>query len=384
MADWVGFRQSLEDSAMFPSTCLRHALNSCSSGADRAPGSAAPPRLGRLLALFGLLAFAPAASTAEVAWGLAHYLPERHFFAAQWLPEWVQSIEAASEGRISITIHPNNELLRLGDIAPGVREGRVEMGFGPAPDSAALAVLGLPFVADSAAHGTRIAMTLLQAGHLDEDLAGLHVALLQTNAPSLIHSRARAVRVPADLQGMRMRGATPGIRELLGALGAIPVEGFLAPQVYAALRDGHVDGTVFPYEAMGVFRLAEQLDYHTEVFLFVSALGLFINADALAALPEDLRLIVQRHSGLDIALSAARAWDDEEARGRALARIEGNQVLIPEAGELAAWREAAGAYTQARLAALGDRSDDPQQLHALVLTLAEASSSPDTGHQKQQ
>ena len=338
-----------------------------------------PPGLRHFLALCALVISPTMASAAEFEWGLAHYLPERHFFAARWLPQWIESLESASEGRLKITLHPNNELLRLGDIAPGVRDGRVEIGFGPAPDSVALSVLGLPFIANSAVHGTRIALQLLEEGYLSDDLAGLHVALLQTNAPSLIHSRGRAIRVPADMQGMRMRGATPGIRALLSALGATPIEGFLAPQVYGALRDDHVDGTVFPYESMGVFRLAEQLDYHTEVFLFVSALGLFINEQALAALPEDLRQIVLDHSGPATALSAADAWDAEERAGRELALAEGNQLLLPDDGELVAWREAAGAYTHTRLQALSARSHDPEQLHAMVLTMARANRNADAG-----
>lgn len=325
----------------------------------------------RFTCLLAMLALPFTGNAEEFEWRLAHYLPENHFFAAEWLPQWAAAIESESDGRLRIVIHPNNELLRLGAIAPGVRDGLAEVGFGPAPDSAALSVLGLPFIVDSAEHGTRVAMTLLADGDLDEDLAGLHVAMLQTNAPSLIHSRGTPVQSPADMQGMRMRGATPGIRALLAALGATPIEGFLAPQVYGALRDDHVDGTVFPYEAMGVFRLAEQLDYHTEVFLFVSALGLFVSADALAALPAELQSVVRAQSGIETALSAARAWDAEEARGRQLAIAQGNTLIQPDADERKAWRTAAGRYTDERLAALAARTQDPQALRSRIEALAE-------------
>lgn len=319
-----------------------------------------------------LLPAGPAAATEPVEWRLAHYLPERHFFASGWLREWVESLEAASEGRLRIIVHPNNTLLRLNDIAPGVREGRAELGFGPAPSSPALSVLGLPFMADSAAHGTRIALRLLADSMLNDDLSGLHVALLQTNAPSLLHTRGTPVRRPEDLEGLRMRGATPDIRALLAALGATPVEGFLAPQVYGALRDGYVDGTIFPYEAMGVFRLAEQLDYHTEVFLFVSTLGLFINEEALAALPPDLRDVVLSHSGETQAMAAAQAWDDEEHRGRGLATAAGNTVLTVDGSALAAWRAAAERHTHARLAAIAAEGGDAEALRERIEALAVA------------
>jgi len=305
------------------------------------------------LVLGGLGAWAPTAKAAEFEWRLAHYLPAEHFFAAGWLDAWARTIEKDSDGRIRITTRPNNELLRLGAIAPGVRDGTVEVGFGPVPEHVVFSLVGLPFVADSAQHGARLLERLSTRGAIAAPLSGLHVVALFTNAPSVVHSKTKRVRVPRDLAGMRMRGATPNIRELLAALGATPVEGFLAPQVYGALRDGQVDGTVFPYEAMGVFRLAEQLRHHTEVPLFVSGLGLFIDADALAALPPELREIVVRHSGPQASLTAAKAWDDEETRGRALARAQGNQILEPAARELRAWRRALEPFVAARIAALG-------------------------------
>jgi TRAP-type C4-dicarboxylate transport system substrate-binding protein len=306
----------------------------------------------RLLPLL-LLLLSASPVAAAIEWRLAHYLPADHFFATGWLADWVARLERESEGRLRIVVHPNNELLRLGAIAPGVAEGKADVGFGPAPEAAALSVLGLPFMVDSAAQGTKVAMCLLEDGDLADATRGLHVVYLQTNAPSLIHTRDQPVRTPADLKGLRIRGATDGIRDLIAAIGGTPVAGFLAPQVYGALRDGDVDGTVFPYEALGVFRLGEQLDYHTEVFLFVSALGLFVNAEALAALPDDLRALVMTHSGPAVAASAAAAWDAEETRGREIAVRLGNTVIRPDEAELGLWREAAASETRARLGELG-------------------------------
>jgi len=261
------------------------------------------------------------AQAEEVTWRFAHYLQEQHFFAAGWLTDWAEELESRSGGRITVDIRANNSLLRLGDIAPGVREGKAELGFGPAPNSPMLDVLELPFMVESASHGTRVAMALHDSGQLDKDLKGLHTVHLQTNAPSLIHTKDVAVRRPADMQGLRMRGATPYIRDVLTVLGAEPVADYLAPQVYGLLRDGKADGTLWPYEAIRIFNLAEQANHHTEMYFFASVLGLFVNADALAALPPDLQKVVRDMSGLERALSAAAQWDQEEAIGRAIVLI---------------------------------------------------------------
>ncbi|MEQ8734006.1 MAG: TRAP transporter substrate-binding protein DctP [Rhodospirillaceae bacterium] len=311
------------------------------------------------------------ASAAEVQWRLAHYLQEEHFFAAGWLTDWVEELERRSDGRIKVDVHPNNSLLRLAAIAPGVRDGIAEIGFGPAPESPALELLELPFIAESAVHGTHIAMSLLaDQPSVKNDLAGLHVAVLQTNAPSLIHTKDKPVRVPADLQGLKMRGATDYIRDMLGVLGAEPVAGYLAPQVYGLLEAGTVDGTLWPYEAIRIFNLGEQANHHTEMYFFVSVLGLFINAEALNALPDDLRAVVLDMSGPDVARSAALEWDQEEQRGRDKVIELGNTILTPTAAQRAAWRRAAQPLIDQRLTALSRSGFNANQRYRHLLETA--------------
>ena len=320
------------------------------------------------LLVLGLMWASPS-TAADHTWRLAHYLQEEHFFPSGWLQDWIDQLEARSDGRIKIEVHPNNTLLRLAAIAPGVRDGKAEVGFGPAPDSALLDVMELPFVATSAEHGTAIAMGLLESDGLSDDLKGLHPVFLQTNAPSLIHTKDIAVRVPADMTGLRMRGATPYIRDVLGTLGAEPVADYLAPEVYGLLRDGIVDGTVWPYEAMGIFNLAEQANHHTEMFFFVSVLGLFINAEALAALPDDLQAIVMDLSGPEIARAAAQEWDAEERIGRQLAEAQGNVFIVPTQDEQALWRKAAQPLIDRKLS--DSTLPDPAAAWARVQALAE-------------
>ncbi|MEQ8733408.1 MAG: TRAP transporter substrate-binding protein DctP [Rhodospirillaceae bacterium] len=323
-----------------------------------------------MLALIGL---STPAAAAEVEWRLAHYLQEEHFFAAGWLSDWVKELERRTDGRINIEVHPNNSLLRLAAIAPGVRDGIAEVGFGPAPESPTLDLVELPFIADSAVHGTRIVNSLLQdQSLLNVDLTGLHVAVLQTNAPSLIHTKDKPVRVPADLSGLKMRGATDYIRDILSVLGSEPVAGYLAPQVYGLLEAGTVDGTIWPYEAMRIFNLGEQANYHTEMYFFVSVLGLFINAEALNALPDDLRTIVVEMSGSDVALNAATEWDKEEQRGRDNVIELGNTIIVPTPEERSAWREVAQPLIDKRLNELSQSGVNAQQRYRELLQTAES------------
>ena len=267
-------------------------------------------------------------------------------------------------------------MLRLGAIAPGVAEGKAEIGFGPAPPSRQLDLVELPFLIDSATHGTRVVMELVTQGDLREDLAGLRPVLLQTNAPSIVHMKSMSVRVPRQLAGQRMRGATEYIRNLLATLGAEPVAGFLAPQVRSALESGAVDGTIWPYEAIRVFDLGKQARYHTEVPIFVSVLGLFISQQAYDGLPADLRAVVDRVSGLETALSAAASWEAEETQGRDRVRELGNTIVQPSAAELVSWRQAAQPLIAARLESLGDADFNAASQYARMQGLAQTERRP--------
>jgi TRAP-type C4-dicarboxylate transport system substrate-binding protein len=316
---------------------------------------------------------APQADPGEVhVWRLAHYLQEDHVFVSGWLTDWVETLEARSDGRIRVEWHHNNSLLRLAAIAPGVAAGQAEMGFATAPPHGEFTLIGLPFMAGSAVHGAAIANALLEEGALDSAFEGLVPALIITNAPSLLHTRDVAVRAPDELAGLRLRGATPGIRSLIAALGATPVEGYLAPQVTGLLDRGEIDGTFWPWEAVGAFGLDAHVTHHTEAAVFVSVLALVINEDALTALPDDLQALVREMTGPDAALSAAAAWDEDEALGRERALARGNTVITLDDDALAAWRAALAPYTRERLDALEAEGFPAHARHEHMRALSDA------------
>ncbi len=169
-----------------------------------------------------------------------------------------------------------------------------------------------------------------------------------------------------------MRGATEYIRDVLSTLGSDPIADYLAPQVFGLLRDGMIDGTIWPYEAMRIFNLGEQANHHTEMYFFVSVLGLFVNAAALDSLPEDLQIVVRGMSGKAVALSAASEWDREEQIGRELVQELGNTVIVPTDQERLAWRAAAQPLIDRKLLELSQAEFDAQSQYQSLLALSAA------------
>lgn len=298
----------------------------------------------RLLAIAVTTLLCGHALGAEFTLKLAHYLPPTHNHAANLLPNWAKRIEERSEGRIAIEPYPSGQLLNIENIFDGVRGGVADIGWGLAAANTGrfprLAIAELPFQFSSAQSATRAVMAMHERGRFDDEFRGVRVLYLHAHGPGAIHTRDAPIRRPEDLTGLRIRFASPLVRDLLQSYGARPV-GVPAPQVYENLEKGVIDGVTFPYEAMTGLRLGEQVSHHSDLDLYVLVFYLVMNERTFERLPEDLRRIILDTSGMTEALRVAVAWDAEDARARAELLSLGHEIVTPTPVERAAWEAAA-------------------------------------------
>ena len=114
--------------------------------------------------------------------------------------------------------------------------------------------------------------------------------------PGHFHLAKKQVKVLEDLAGLKIRAATPMLTNMVKTLGAIPVS-IPAPDTYTALERGTVDGTIFPWEAISSFKIAEVLKYHVASGLYVAPLFTLMNQKKYDSLPPDLRKVIDDLSG---------------------------------------------------------------------------------------
>src|SRR5437870_3487144 len=70
---------------------------------------------------------AAGATHAQTSWKLATgYRAET--FHTQNLQQFAQEVDAATQGRLKIEVHPNNSLVKLAEIRQAVQDGKVEAG----------------------------------------------------------------------------------------------------------------------------------------------------------------------------------------------------------------------------------------------------------------
>jgi len=271
----------------------------------------------------------------EVTLVMHHFLPPVANAHKVMLAPWAERIEEQSEGRIAIEIAP---AMAMGGKPPElygqVRDGAADMvwtllGYTPGvfPRSE---VFELPLVHAGSATATTIALNN-SLDLLAEDFKDVHVLFLHTHDGNLIHSAKNPVRAFDDVAGMKLR--TPGRTGawVIEAMGAEPVA-MPVPALPEAMSKGVVDGALTTFEIVPALRLQE-LDkatterpngdrFGTAVFM------LAMNKDAYAALPDDLKAVIDANSRANVAAEIGAMWEGFEAGGIAALEAAGVENIV--------------------------------------------------------
>ena len=312
----------------------------------------------------------------------AHVLKLHHALSpvsnvhAHFLVPWAKKIEQGTGGRLRIEIYP---IMQLGgsarDLYDQARDGRADIVWtspGATPGRfPRIEVLELPFVLGmKAGSNCRIAQGVF-AGEMRDEFRDVQVLALCVSDGGIVHAN-KAVAHAADLKAMRLRAPSPMASETIRALAATPVA-IPLPQVRDGLTHKAIDGCLMAWEAVAPIRLQDFLRHHIELpgaALWTSAYVLAMNPSRYAALPADLRRVIDEQSGAAAAASAGRMWDDRAAIAQDLARKRGNSIDMLPAEEAERWRKAAEPAVNAWLKRASERGFDGAKLLADVKAAA--------------
>ncbi|NKC30289.1 TRAP transporter substrate-binding protein [Falsiroseomonas selenitidurans] len=331
----------------------------------------------RQLAALGVAALgAPAlirsASAQELTLRLHHFLPAVSNVHRHFLAPWAQKVQAESQGRLRIQIFPS---MQLGGAPPQLfdqaRDGVVDIIWtlpGNTPGRfPKIEVFELPFVADPRARPNALACQEFFQTHLRDEFADVHTIVAWAHDGGVIHANKPVQRLE-DLRGLKLRFPTRQAGEALRALGAAPI-GLPIPQVPEALSQRVIDGAVVPWEVVPAIRLAELVNNHTEILgsptFYSATFVLAMNKAKYAAMPEDLRRVLDANSGMVAAAMAAKPWDEQGPVVRAqVARRRQNTILQLSPAEKERWMLATRPVIDAWIAGSRERGFDGAALLA--------------------
>ena len=278
---------------------------------------------------------------------LHQFLPPSATIPARAIAPWAKKIEAESGGRIKVQLFHS---MSMGGTPPQLfdqaRNGVVDLtwtvlGYTPGRFNKS-EVFELPFMSGQAEPASRAFHEYVEKFAADE-FKDVKLLAAHTHGPGLFHTKDPVTGLES-LRGMKVRGGSRVISNMLAKLGATPV-GMPVPAVTDALTKGTIAGTTIPWEVTPSLKIAELVKNHTTFAgptgLFTQTFALVMNRASYDKLPPDLKAVIDKNSGVETAAFFGRAMDDGDKAGLEVAKKAGNNIVTLDAAETKRWQTAA-------------------------------------------
>ncbi len=256
---------------------------------------------------------------------------------------WMDKVEKDSGGRIKFEAYPAMQLggtpVQLYDQA---RDGVVDVVWTLPGNTAGrfprIEVFELPFMLNNAEATSKAYWEYVQTVAVDE-FKDTHPIALHVHGPGMFHTKAKQIKSPADLKGLKMRGPTRQVTKLLQAVGATPV-GMPLPQIPDALSKGTIDGCVIPWEVVPAVKVNELAKFHTEfpaghTGLYTTTFVMTMNKARYESLAPDLKKVIDNNSGLATSGALGKQQQASDIPGRKTAVDGGNSIYTLSNAEAA-------------------------------------------------
>ena len=293
----------------------------------------------------GTLLSVNAMAEAEFTLKLHHFLPPMSMAHSKFLEPWAEKVEKESNGRIDIELYP---AMQLGGKPPQlfdqVRKGISDItwtvgGYTPGRFPKAT-VFELPFM-PSTAKATSMALQEYAETEMQDEMKDVHLLAMHTHAPGSFHSREKAIKTEADLDGLKVRAPnkimSEGFKEFDANTIFMPVT-----EMASAISKGVLDVAVLPYEVVLSTKIYELVKHHTEIKgdrgLYTQFFIFAMNKDVYADLPADLQKVIDDNSGVALAGHIGTLFDNYEQHARSYAVKQGNSFDYIEGAEYDSWK----------------------------------------------
>src|SRR5829696_6089945 len=332
-----------------------------------------------VLSAAALLALGAVMATAQtpqqpVELKLAYYVGDQHAMS-QWLIKWANQLEKDSGGRIVVKRFPGAQMGPVQQHYDFARTGQADIAWflhGATPGRFPLTgIVQVPYLVGSAEIGTKVLNDPeLRAKHLDAEHKGVKVLMLFTHQPGNVHTTKKPVRTTDDMKGLRVRFASPTIRDFVAALGATPV-GVAPTEQVEQLQKGTIDGVFIDYGGAGIaFKMGGVVKHSTEMYSYVTSFGLAMNEDFWNKLPTDLKDLVMK-SLTGVEKEIGEAWDSLDAPGKKAILDGGGEAIRLSPAENDKFRKIGAELTEAKIKELEAKSLPARAVYTTMKALAE-------------
>ena len=327
-----------------------------------------------LLAALGLAWSSAPFAQQKIEMKLAYFVGDQHAMS-QWLIKWSGQLEKGSGGRIAVKRFPSAQMGPTPQHYDFARTGQADVTWflhGGTPGRFPLTeIVNLPFMVGSAEVGIKVLNdSRLRAKYLDAEHKGVKILMLLTHQPGGPHTTRKPIRTLDDFKGLRLRFASPTVRDFVQALGATPV-GVQPTEISDQLQKGSLDGTFMDYGGAGIaFKLGGIVKYSTELYSYVTSFGIAMNEDFWNKLPPDLKkLVMDSVTGKE--KEVGQAWDALDVPGKKFLVDGGAEAIRFSPAENARVRKIGAEVSEAKIKELEGKGLPARAVYNMMRSLAE-------------
>ncbi|MBU1362078.1 MAG: TRAP transporter substrate-binding protein [Gammaproteobacteria bacterium] len=258
------------------------------------------------------------------------------------LVAWAEDIKKASNGTITATLFPSEQLGKAFDHYDMARDGIADFAYinpGYQPGRfPIMAGASLPFLFSNAKGGSA-AIDAWYRQYAAKEMKDVKFCFAFVHDPGTFHARKK-ITLPSDINGMKIRPATSTIGQMVTSLGGTNVQAS-APGSRDMLERGVADAITFPWGSIILFGIDKVVKFHMDAPLYVTPFVWAMNKDKYDSMSTAQKKVIDDHCTSEWAQKVASPWADFEYGGRAkIAAEAGHEVykLTPE--QMAAWRKA--------------------------------------------
>jgi TRAP-type C4-dicarboxylate transport system substrate-binding protein len=255
---------------------------------------------------------------------------------------WASRLNEAGKGTVKLDVRDGPTVANQGTIYSRVLNDVVQVGWmvhssvpGKFPRTS---VTSLPFLSDRSELASAAIWRLYKTGLLDEEFDEAVPFKVCVFAPNALHFRSAPASVE-DFRGLKMIATGKVPSEAVTALGAAPVT-MLVSDMYQALQRGTADGVSMTWTAFQPFKLGEVTKFHIDSKLGAGTGMVFMARKRYAALPAEVRRILDAPPGEKESRDFGAFWDRVAGEiANDVKRQADHTVVTPSAEHIARWKQ---------------------------------------------
>jgi C4-dicarboxylate-binding protein DctP len=253
-------------------------------------------------------------------------------------------VEKKSNGSISVDHFPSGALFKASSQHQAVSSGQVDIGYGAtswlADQLPVMSIFDVPFLFNNQKQvETALNGELGDALSKAAERADLRIiGWLDLGPANALGTNKRLVKVPADLQGLRIRGYGVFPSMTIQLLGGAPTTVDTA-ETYSALQYGVVDGAVSLASSFHDRKWSEVIKNLTIIPLGYFTFPVYVNKTWWDKLPADQKAILTAATR-EASKYTYEASKKSDANALEAIRKSGRNVYVVPESEFGVWRDA--------------------------------------------